>query len=621
MTDVVAGKPRQPITIYPAKKIITMDASLPEASAVAVCADRIVAVGDMASMAPWREGRTVRVDARLADKVLLPGLIDNHVHPWLGALLLPTAIIAPEDWRMADGTVARAAPDRETWLARIRAAVVSHQGTGELLASWGFDHGTHGRRPRRSELDEISPTRPLIVWHRSFHEIFANTKALAFAGLTRETASHPQIDWDEGHFFEIGTKTLLAKLMPNFLKKEWFNVGMERMARLMHRGGITTAGDMAFGSLGIDYEIDAWDAAVGSKNLPLRVYNIPHAGALGFRLSGRKPNAGENPGFDSVLQLVEGLPSRDTTHMQTLRAIKLYADGAMFSQLMQMNAPGYIDGHQGEWMMAPEVLAEGVRTFWDAGYGIHVHVNGDGGMDAVLAALAAAQARKPRFDHRFAFHHMGFSTSAQTRRMAALGAVASVNPYFTHALADSYSILGLGPERAGQIVRAGSMVRAGIAVSLHSDFMMAPTEPLFLAWCAANRITRSGATVAPAEGLSLEQALRGITIDAAFVLHMDHEIGSIVAGKKADFTVLEEDPYAVGAKGLKDITVWGTVFEGEVFPVAAPNASLHRVERAQRAPRRTVHAYRSVDRSCCAPGQDRCDSVHRLAAWASDALG
>ncbi len=617
MQHAANAGPLPPLTIFPARKVITMDPSLAEATAVAVSGDRIVAVGDLASMAPWREGREVRVDERLAGKVLVPGLIDNHVHPWLGALLLPTAIIAPEDWRMADGTVAAAANDREAWWARLRQAVASHHGTGELLASWGFHHAYHGRRPKRAELDELCPARPLIVWHRSFHEIFANTKAREFAGLTREAAAHPQINWDEGHFFEIGTKTLLAKLMPHFLNKAWFYSGLERMARLMHRGGITTAGDMAFGSLDVDYEIAAWDAVVEQKGLPVRVFNIPHAGALGFRLAGKKPSPVEDPGFAKVLEFVEKLPARDSRRMKTLKAIKLYADGAMFSQLMRLNAPGYIDGHEGEWMMAPGVLAAGVREFWDAGYQIHVHVNGDGGVDAVLDALAGSLDRKPRFDHRFALHHMGFSTTAQTRRMAALGAVASVNPYFVHALSDSYSLLGMGPERAGQIVRAGSMVRAGIPVSLHSDFMMAPTEPLFLAWCAANRLTRSGKIASPSECLTIEQALRGITIDAAHALGMDHEIGSIVAGKKADFTVLEDDPFRAGAKGLKDIAIWGTVFEGEVFPVASPNASLHRAP-AQRAASR--QRYRGVGRGCCGVGEDHCDTVHRLASWAGETL-
>ncbi len=611
--------PYPKLTLYPARKVITMDASLPEATAVAVSGDTIVAVGDMASFAPWREGREVVVDERLRDKVLLPGLIDNHVHPWLGALLLPTALIAPEDWRLADGGVAKAANSRDEWWARLREAVKSHSGGTELMASWGFHHGFHGRRPRRSELDEVCPDRPLIVWHRSFHEIFANTKSLQFAGLSKADCAHPQIDWDEGHFFEIGTKTLLAKLMPHFLRPEWFNAGMERMAKLMHRGGLTTIGDMAFGSLGVDYEFGAWEAAVERPGRPIRCFNIAHAGALGFRAQGRKPAAHEDPGFEKVLEIVDALPARDTRRMKTLKAAKLYADGAMFSQLMRINAPGYIDGHEGEWMMTPEVLAKGVRTFWEAGYGIHVHVNGDGGVDALLGALDASMHARPRFDHRFAFHHMGYSSAVQVRRMAALGVVASVNPYYVHALADSYSALGLGPERASQIVRAGSMVRAGVPVSFHSDFMMAPTEPLFLAWCAATRETRSGTVAAPTECLTLEQALRGITIDAAHALGRDHEIGSIVAGKKADFTVLDDDPFRVGAKGLKDLKVWGTVFEGEIFPVARPSAALHRPGVAHRQPPR-AHRYRPVQSSCCGSAEDRCDTVHRLASWAGEAV-
>jgi len=617
MSSSLAGMASEPITIYVARRIVTMDESLPEASAVAVAGGRIVAVGDLASMQPWREGRRVTLNEGFRDKVLMPGFIDNHVHPFLGALLLPTEIIAPEDWRLADGTVARAANDREAYFRSLRHAVAARRGSQELLASWGFHHGYHGRRPRRSELDELCPDRPLMIWHRSFHEIFTNTRALELSGLTREGASHPQVNWDEGHFFEIGTKLLLAKLMPHFLKKDWYQSGLERMTRLMHRGGITTAGDMAFGSIDVDYEIAALDAVLEGGRAPLRVFNVPHAGMLGYRLSGRKPGPEERPDFERALEFIAKLPARDLPRMKTLKAIKLYADGAMFSQLMQMNPPGYIDGHQGEWMMSPRVLAEGVRVFWDAGYAIHVHVNGDGGVDSVLAALQAAVERKPRPDHRFALHHMGFHTNAQTRRMASLGAIASVNPYYVHSLADSYSVLGLGPERASQIVRAGSMVRAGIPVSFHSDFMMAPMEPLFLAWCAANRITRSGKVVSARECLTLEYALRGITSDAAYLLGMDHDIGSIVAGKKADFTVLEDDPFKVGVKGLKDIKVWGTVFEGEVYPVASPSESLHHGIRAGRL---GVRKYRAIGPQCCGVGEDRCDMVHKLASWAQESL-
>ena len=97
------------LRIFIARQILTMDESLPTATAVGVIDDRIVAVGDLASMAPWRAGREVVVDERLKDMVLMPGFIDNHVHPFLGALLTPMEIIAPEAWRMEGGRMAPAA--------------------------------------------------------------------------------------------------------------------------------------------------------------------------------------------------------------------------------------------------------------------------------------------------------------------------------------------------------------------------------------------------------------------------------------------------------------------------------------------------------------------------------
>jgi predicted amidohydrolase YtcJ len=114
--------------------------------------------------------------------------------------------------------------------------------------------------------------------------------------------------------------------------------------------------------------------------------------------------------------------------------------------------------------------------------------------------------------------------------------------------------------------RAGSVARAGVPLGLHSDCPMAPAQPLLLAWCAVNRQTASGQVLGPEERITVEQALRAITIDAAFVLGVEEEIGSIVAGKTADFTILEQDPYAVPPEALKDVPIWGTVFEGTPYP-------------------------------------------------------
>jgi predicted amidohydrolase YtcJ len=246
--------------------------------------------------------------------------------------------------------------------------------------------------------------------------------------------------------------------------------------------------------------------------------------------------------------------------------VKLFADGAIFSQAMQMK-DGYLDGHEGEWMIEPDVFARAFATYWDAGYQIHIHQNGDAGLDLVLDTLEANQARNPRDDHRTTIVHFGFSTPEQVERIARLGAIVSANPYYVTALADRYGEQGIGPERADAIARLGEVTRAGVPISLHSDMPMAPGQPLFLMWCAVNRTTVSGRTARPDLRISAEQALRAVTLDAAHSIRLEAEIGSIEAGKKANLTVLDDNPLTVEPTTIKDITVWGTMLEGQVHPV------------------------------------------------------
>lgn len=617
---------REPLTIFVARRIHTMDESLPVATAVAVAGGCIVAVGDLASMEPWREGREVTVDKRFADQILLPGLIDNHIHPFLGALLMPTELIAPEPWRQPDGSIRPAARTPEDYRHRLLDGAAARQDRDDWYISFGYQPALHGRCGR-NELDALFPDRPVVLIQRSFHESYINTRAAEKLGLTAASAAgHPQVDWERGHFFETGNKLVMNALMPYFVRPEWYHRGLRMTAQLMHQGGITTAGDQLFGAINPDYELDALDQVLHREGAPMRVVNV--FDARGFSNRARGVSIGppdQSIDFAAGLDAMRPLLQRAAPKIWFAQAAKLFADGAMFSQLMQMNAPGYIDGHQGEWLMAPEVLAAGVRTFWNAGWQIHVHVNGDGGMDAVLGALTQAQAERPRFDHRFMLHHIGYHAAAQTARMAALGAHASVNPYYIHALADDYARVGLGAERASQITRCGSLLRAGLRVSFHSDFMMAPPEPLLLAWCAANRITGSGRVVAPEERLTLMQALRGITIDAAWALRLDHEIGSIVAGKRADFVVLQDDPFEFGVERLKDIRVAGTVFEGTPHMLARPLASLHGESAPGAVPaavsrpgvRGAAPRYRMVDRSCCDNAQDCCAIGRQWANWLS----
>lgn len=327
----------------------------------------------------------------------------------------------------------------------------------------------------------------------------------------------------------------------------------------LNYNGITTVADMDTGGTNWDLEIAALKRNLDTPDSPVRVRLTPDVYKLSLAL--KSPEA--------VMKRVGELKSQNTRHLVFNNGIKLFADGAMFSQAMQIGAPGYIDGHHGEWITQPASFEEFARSYWKAGYQIHVHTNGDGGAKLVLDTLQQLLDEKPRVDHRLTIEHYGYADDGTSRRIAKLGAQVSANPFYLYVLGDRYAATGLGTDRAARIAPLGGLVRRNVNVGLHSDFPMAPSEPLFLAWTTATRETLSGKVFAPSERLTLDQAIRAITIDAAYLIGMETELGSIEAGKLADFAVLDKDPYEVGVKGLRNIKVWGTIFEGRPFKAKA----------------------------------------------------
>ena len=163
------------VTVYPAKEIITLDPSKPKAEAVAVVGDRILAVGTLDELKAAAGNQPVTVNTSFADHVVVPGFIAQHDHPMLAALTMTSKIIAIEDWVLPQGT-SPAAKDRVEYLERLTEAEASLTNPDEVLLTWGYHHYFHGEL-KKSDLDAISTTRPIIVWHRSAHEFFLNTAA------------------------------------------------------------------------------------------------------------------------------------------------------------------------------------------------------------------------------------------------------------------------------------------------------------------------------------------------------------------------------------------------------------------------------------------------------------
>ena len=280
-----------------------------------------------------------------------------------------------------------------------------------------------------------------------------------------------------------------------------------------------------------------------------------------------RPGGYEERAGDNLSAKFENDQKASTNRLIFTKGMKYMADGAMFAQYMQMGEPGYIDGHHGEWLTPPEELKPLMEPFWNAGFDINVHVNGDWGVDVTLNALEALLEEHPRPDFRYILQHFGFSRQDQATRIGRLGATVSATGYYLWLLGDKWAEVGIGADRADQMIRLGSLVRNGVKVTLHSDLPMGPVRPLLAVWAVATRKTASGTIRGPEEALTLDQALRAVTVDAAWSLRMDHEIGTIAAGKKADFAVVEEAPYAVPLDHVKDIRIWGTVFEGQAYPV------------------------------------------------------
>ena len=540
--------------VFTAQNVITMDAANSQASAVAVANSSILAVGSLESIQQALPDYRLVVDDTFAGKVLMPGFIDNHLHPALAGLLLPAKFITPFPWDLPNQQV-QGVQGRDAYLESLGELERSFTDPDEWLITWGYHQYFHGE-VTRDDVNRISAERPIIVWHRSFHEIVLNNAALEKLGITAEEfGDHPAIDLAKGHFWETGLFAIFPKLQPIILDPVRFRSGMLEGLEHARRNGITTLCDQGVPLLNLDMEMGHLDALITENELPLRMLLIGNAKSLGVA------------GNDAAFEIIEALPTRDTSTLKFLpKQVKLLADGAFYSQLMQMEE-GYLDGHHGEWIMTPEELKTAARLYWKADYQLHIHVNGDKGLDVVLDTIEQLLEEYPRDDHQTVLHHFGYSAADQIDRIVELGISVSANPYYLWALGDKYSEIGLGPDRAHYITRLGALERNDVSISFHSDLPMAPAAPLTLAAIAASRVSANNNVLAPEERVSVETALRGITIEAARAIQQHDSIGSIEVGKLADFTVLEQDPYEVPAENLRDIPIWGTVFGGQVYPL------------------------------------------------------
>ena len=539
------------ITIYRAKKIITMNPMQPHASHVAVRDGRILGAGTLEELQGWGEHN---LDETFADKIIMPGLIEGHSHAMEGTL-----------WKYAYlGFFDRMDPNGKVWpglkdigavLDRLKEADAKLTDPDQPLPGWALDPiYFNNERVTREDLDKVSTSRPVGIMHASGHILNVNSKALELAGLLKTGINNPGVPLGKDG---LPTGELKG---PDVMTPVGIHVGFDRdmlacdesglidFAKLCVRAGVTTATDLA--ARLPDDAVEMMSRVATGKKFPARIVPLRfHHGVTPSEL------------IDHALKL-----KKQSSDRLRLGMIKVVVDGSIQGFSARIREPGYYNGApNGLWYISPEHLQEILDKSLENDLHVHTHTNGDEATELVLDTMERALRKHPSRDHRFTLQHCQLADTAQYRRMERLGMC--VNLFANHHFywGDEHYNLTVGPERALRMNACATALENNVPMAIHSDAPITPLGPLFTAWCAVNRLTASGRTQGESEKIDVDEALYAITMGAAWTLKLDGEVGSIEAGKRADFAILEDDPEEIGGEALKDVRVWGTVQDGRHF--------------------------------------------------------
>ncbi|MBX3644326.1 MAG: amidohydrolase [Rubrivivax sp.] len=558
-----SAPPCQRLTVFVAKKIYTMDPGRPTAKAMAVCNERVVGVGDsLDDLKPWTTALPTVVDESLAGKIVFPGFIDAHQHPLLGAMTTSLPNIAVLDTVQAYGPDIKGVKNEAEVFERMRRYEAELKDPNQPLLVWGWDVPAMGRHLTRQDLDKISSTRQVLVWDASQHHGYVNSVVIAQRKIPNDIKI-PGVGRDDkgelnGQFLgpAAATYVIVPLVAPKLAPAEATRL-MRGLIDLNRRNGITMTTDHMVGVFSVDAEPALLNAVFNDPATPQRLMAIPDMRNFVTKYGT----------VEKAIEAVHALQAKSTDRL-VYRGVKFFTDDSFNGLTFKPGGVGYVDGHEGLWITPPERLAGLMEPWWKDGQQIFVHSIGVEAQDATIAALRSLQNKTPRFDHRFTFEHFGMARYDQIRAMKALGASANVNLYYIWLRGEMYGT-AIGKDRAEDLSPIGTLVREGVPTTLHSDYPIAPPRPLMAVSLALTRYGQSGQrTLGAGQTVTLDQALRMVTIDAAYVLGLDDKVGSLEPGKLADLTVLDADPHDVKPAAIRDIAVWGTVIGGKVYPAS-----------------------------------------------------
>lgn len=524
--------------------VYTVDADRSVAAAVAISDGRIVYVGSDEGVAAHIGDNTQVVD--LHGRMLLPGFQDSHIHP-IGAGIEASACNL------------NGLPGLAEYRSRILEYATNNPEVEWILGGgWAMSVFGPGGAPSKSILDELVPDRPVYLSSQDGHTGWANSAALAIAGIDKNTPdpADGRIDRDPvsgeaiGSLQEGAMSLVTDHIPPN--SPETLLAGLRYSVDLLNSYGVTGIQDASVN----EDDLQAYTKLADRGELSLRV-----VASLWWEI---RQDMSQIPGLVA-------LRDKYTKGLIDARTVKIMQDGVMENYTAVMLEPYLVpSGTRGIPMVEPQQLKAIVSKLDAEGFQVHFHAIGDGAVRQSLDAVEEALIDNGPLGHRHHISHLQMIDPADIPRFKELDVIANFQPLW--AFADKYvtelTIPFIGEERARWMYPIRSVLDAGGMLAFGSDWSVSTANPFPQIETAITRKSALGGELdafIPEERIDLESALAAFTINAAFVSRRETETGSIEVGKFADLVLLDQNLFEIDAADISETTALATMFEGRVI--------------------------------------------------------
>lgn len=518
--------------------ILTMQAEHDTAEAVYTIGERIVAVGTKEAVLQQAAPDADRID--LHGKTLMPGFIESHAHltDWAESEFLQfTCYHIKSICELQDMIRANAATKKP----------------GEWVVGYGYNDSMvqEARHLHCEDIDAACADHPVFIMHGSGHLAYVNSAALQLCGITAATPV-PEGGCGEIHLDAHGKPSglligqaynLALSVIPKYSVEE-YKSALRRGIKALNAKGVCGIGDGSIGYMG------------NQRQLLQAFHELEQAGNLHQRLYLVIMDYGYIPFIEG------GLTTGFGSSYLKLGSIKLLLDGSIQGLTASVKEPYLGSDEKGLLHHTPGDLRQRVERYHRAGCQIAIHTNGDNAIEEAIAAIEYAQQRFPRPDARHILIHCQMASDAQLDRMANSGIISNFFVSHVHVWGDLHRDKFIG-QRALRMDPVASAAQRGIPFCLHTDLPVTPLDPMLSIYAAVTRKTQSGQVLGEDQRISVYQALRAWTVNAAHSMFCEQERGLIREGYLADMVILSRNPLETDPDDLRDIQVERTIIGGK----------------------------------------------------------